>query len=175
MTNNQGYGVWWDDVDIILGQVKRHRYFNTVHGADTFMRLLEVTGVATNIKVMKRELISDEQMTTAERALNQKLNRDELTQLMLEYSFTIRAKDFANWRPTRRVKGNVPGVWEIVELIATDGLLGIFLNDQREPTYGHIQMFDGEVKTLYPLDEDKTNKPKKEKKLSKRQQFLQSI
>jgi len=171
MTNNQGYGVYWDDTDPLGRELKLHRYFNTLVGAQSFASTL------ANAKVMQRAPLSDDQLDAQERSLVQKLNRDELTRLMLEFGFTIRAKDFANWRPTLRSKGSIPGVWEQVELIATDGLLGMFLNDQREPTVGHIQMFDGDVKPLFSVqskDKD-TGKTKKPKKLSKRQQFLQSI
>lgn len=172
MKNHQGYAVWWDDTDGITGhERKHHRYFNTLNGAQSFASTL------TGAKVTERAILSDDQMDARGRALTQKLNRDELTRLMLQYGFTIRAKDFPNWRPTRRSKGMVPGVWERVELIATDGLLGMFLNGAQEPTMGHIQMFDGEVKTLYPLDDSKDNKEKvkKPRKKSKRQQILESI
>lgn len=173
MTNTQGYGVWWDDTDCVGRELKCHRYFNTLSGANDFADMIKMASPKCNARVGLRGLMSDDQMLAAERSLIQKLNRDELTRLMLEFGFTIRAKDFANWRPTRRIKTSIPGVWEYVELIATDGILGIFLNEHNEPIYGHIQFVEG-VKTLYPLDEDKTKTPKP-KKLSKRQQILQSI
>src|SRR2546430_15348622 len=114
MNNHQGYGVWWDVEDAITGlQVKHHRYFSTWSGARTFADSLN------NAKVQERALMSDEQMDSAERDLVAKANRDELTRLMLQYGFTIKAKDFPNWRPTKRSSGNVPGVWETVEIIAT--------------------------------------------------------
>ena len=172
MTNHQGYAVWWDDTDELGREVKHHRYFNTLHGAQCFASLLNEDST-NNAKVTERPLISFDQMSTAERSLVQKLNQDELTRLMLEFGFTIRVKDFPNWRPTKRSMGTVPGVWEQVELIATDGLLGIFLNGTTEPIFGHIQMFDGHVETLFTAE--KKTKVKKPKKLSRRQQILESI
>lgn len=169
MTNNQGYGVWWDETCDFTGRErKRHCYFNTLHGAQIFAA--HIAGA----KVMTRELISDDQMEAAERSLIQKLNRDELTRLMLQYGFTIRTKDFPNWRPTKRSKGTVPGVWETVELIATDGLLGIFLNGTIEPITGHIQMFTGDVETLFTAESKTKDKPKVKKK-SKRQLLIESM
>ena|SRR6266496_2806203 len=170
MNNHQGYGVWWDDTDPITGYERKfHRYFNTLNGAKSFAATLQ------DAKVTERPLLTDEQMDAVERNLVAKLNRDELTRLMLEFGFTIRAKDFPNWRPTQRSKGSVPGVWEIVELIATDGLLGMFLNDNREPLVGHIQMFDGKVEPLFSVQNKTAGKVKKPRKKSKRQELLDSL
>lgn len=170
MTNHQGYAVFWDDTDTLGRELKQHRYFNTLDGAQRF---------ASNIngaKVTERALLSDDQVDAAQRSLVQKLNRDELTRLMLEFGFIIRAKDFPNWRPTKRSKGTVPGVWETVELIATDGLLGIFLNGTTEPIMGHIQMFTGLVETLFTLEnKEKVKKVKRERKKSARQKLIDSL
>lgn len=173
MTNHQGYAVFWDDTDTLTGRERKlHRYFNTLHGAQCFASTLK------DAKVTERTLLSDDQVDAAQRSFVQKLNRDELTRLMLHYGFTIRAKDFPNWRPTQRVTGSIPGVWEFVEIIATDGLLGMFLNDRQEPLIGHTHMFSerDNIKPLFSIQKDNTKpKVKKERKKSARQKLIDSL
>lgn len=171
MTNHQGYAVWWDETNDYTGrEFKSHRYFNTLYGAQRFASTL------AGAKVTERTLLSDEQIDYANRSFVQKLNNDELARLMLQFNFVIRAKDFPNWRPTQRVTGNIPGVWEFVELIATDGLLGMFLNDKKEAIVGHTHMFTGKVEPLFSVQTDKTKtKVKKKRTKSKRQQLIDSL
>jgi hypothetical protein len=111
---------------------------------------------------------------TQQRDETQRLNRNELLHLMQQYGFVIRAIDFPNWRPTQRSSGTIPGVWDNVEIIATDGLLGYFVEGQ-DVLIGHIQMFTGDVKPLFSTPKNGAVKPRKPKQKSKRQQILNSI
>lgn len=108
-----------------------------------------------------------------ERAEVDTKNRSALVQLMLAHSLTIPARDFRNWRPTLRVKGQITGLYDYVEIIATNGLLGYFLNGTSEPICAHIQAFDGDVKPLYSMSKkDKAPKPRKK---SKRQMIIDTL
>jgi hypothetical protein len=102
-------------------------------------------------------------------------NRDEMVRLMEQYNLTIKANDFHTWRPTQRDTGDIPGVWGGVEIIATNGLLGYFVNST-DVYIGHIQKFTGEVKPLngVPRREGAKTRVIKRKK-SKKQLILESI
>lgn len=78
-------------------------------------------------------------------------NEQALSDIMREYSLTIPAHDFKNWRPTLRVSGSIPGVAPHVTIIATNGILGYFVyEDITVPVLcGHIQCFDGKVEPLF--------------------------
>jgi hypothetical protein len=101
-------------------------------------------------------------------------NQLELVRLMREHNLFIRAADFPNWRPTVRAEGEIPGVCEGLTIIATDGLLGYFLNPVGETFVGHIQRFSGEVKTLFGKDKPVKSaaSPKKRVRKSAVQQAL---
>jgi hypothetical protein len=68
-------------------------------------------------------------------------NRQLLVRLMLEYNITIPAKQFDKWRPTERKTGRIPGVSEGLTCIMTDGLLGFFIREGKQPLYGHVGWF----------------------------------
>ena len=85
-------------------------------------------------------------------------NSQELLRLMREFQLYIQAADFQNWRPTVRSAGEIPGVAQNVTIIATNGLLGYFVNDENSTVpvlCGHIQCFSGEVKTLFSTRKQK--------------------
>lgn len=85
-------------------------------------------------------------------------NSQALARLMQEHQLYIQAKDFPNWRPTARSSGEIPGVASNVTIIATNGLLGYFVNDENPSVpvlYGHIQCFTGDVKTLFSTAKQK--------------------
>jgi hypothetical protein len=101
-------------------------------------------------------------------------NQLELVRLMREHNLFIRAADFPNWRPTVKAEGEIPGVCEGLTIIATDGLLGYFLNPVGETFVGHIQRFSGEVRTLFGKDKPvkSATTPKKRMRKSAVQQAL---
>jgi hypothetical protein len=108
---------------------------------------------------------------TKERDEVARKNKQALIYLLAEHpEIFIATRDFANWRPTVREIGTIPGVWESVEILCTDGLIAWFLNHDPdrfgEVLVGHIQHFSGEVATLYSCQSDKpikerANKPRK--------------
>jgi hypothetical protein len=87
---------------------------------------------------------------TKERDEVARKNKQALIYLLAEHpEIFIGTRDFANWRPTVREIGTIPGVWESVEILCTDGLIAWFLNHDPdrfgEVLVGHIQHFSGEV------------------------------
>jgi hypothetical protein len=85
-------------------------------------------------------------------------NARALADLMAKYQLYIQARDFPNWRPTQRSAGEIPGVASNVTIIATNGLLGYFVNDENASVpvlYGHIQCFTGDVRTLFSTAKQK--------------------
>ena len=109
-----------------------------------------------------------------ERAEVQRKNIAALSQLMGQYNFQIPSKVFKLWRPTKRNRGQVLGVHEGLEIVATDGILGWFITFEGVAWQGHIGHFTGKVETLYRSDGPMSSKTKvkQPKKLSKRQQIL---
>ncbi len=94
-------------------------------------------------------------------------NEAELGRLCQVYSLHIRTDQYKNWRPTVRSHGDIRGVWGSLEIIATDGILGYFLNSRAEGMdaevyLGHISHFTGEVKTMFSITPPP--KPKGERK-----------
>lgn len=79
----------------------------------------------------------------------QNLNEAEISRLMHKHRMTIRAIDIANWRPTARRVGAIPGVWQAVTIIATNGILGWFELPDGPLQIGHIQCFEGKIEPLY--------------------------
>ena len=110
-----------------------------------------------------------------ERAIVDEMNRSALVQLMLEHSLTIPAREFRNWRPTLRVRGQISGLYDQVEIIATNGLLGWFLNGETEPICAPIQTIDNDVKPLFSISPKEKIKPIRKKGKSKRQMILDSL
>jgi hypothetical protein len=105
-------------------------------------------------------------------------NVNALVQLMHEHNLFIPARDFPNWRPTQRVSGDIEGVIEAVEIIATDGILAYFLTFDGSVFIGHIQKFTGKVKTLFSVPKQvkaTTERRLRVKKKSKRQTMLESL
>jgi hypothetical protein len=122
--------------------------------------------------------------TTLQRDEVARKNVNALVQLMHEYNLFIPARHFPNWRPTQRVSGDIEGVIESVEVIATDGLLAYFLTYDGSVFVGHVQKFTGDVKTLFstPKRASGSAATKQSRKLSaspkvksKRQQLLESL
>lgn len=87
------------------------------------------------------------------------LNSQALSRLMAKHQLYIQAQDFPNWRPTVLGTGEIPGVAQNVTIIATNGLLGYFVNNENPsvPVFcGHIQCFTGDVKTLFSTQKQKS-------------------
>jgi hypothetical protein len=78
---------------------------------------------------------------TMERDEVERLNRQRLVDLMLKHNITISAREIDKWRPTVEKTGRIEGVSEGLMCVMTNGLLGYFLRDGREPLYGHVQHF----------------------------------
>lgn len=122
--------------------------------------------------------------TTIERDEVARKNTNELVRLMNEHNLFIPARDFPNWRPTARDSGDIPGVIEGVEIIATDGILGYFLDYYGNTFIGHIQKFSGKVKTMFKTTKtaqalaqrrDRTGKARKPRVPSRRRLLLDSL
>lgn len=61
---------------------------------------------------------------------------------MKEHRFTLPLREFEKWRPTIPTIGSIPGVAEReMTCVATNGILGIFVQDGFAPLYGHVQHF----------------------------------
>lgn len=113
-------------------------------------------------------------------------NSQELLRLMSQHQLFIQAGDFPNWRPTQRSSGEIPGVAQSVTIIATNGLLGYFVNDENSSVpvlYGHIQCFTGEVKTLFSTrkqkktetDEDKVRRSRAKSQQDRAMELLKKL
>jgi hypothetical protein len=121
--------------------------------------------------------------TTLQRDEVARKNTNALVQLMHEHNLFIPARHFPNWRPTQRVSGDIEGVIESVEVIATDGLLAYFLTFDGNVFIGHVQKFTGDVKTLFSMPKRASaTKPSRKSSgsprvrvKSKRQQLLESL
>lgn len=113
----------------------------------------------------------------AYRAEIARLNAAALVDLMLKYNFLIPARSFPLWRPTKRDTGDIAGVREAVEIVATDGLLGWFITFEGDPWLGHIHHFSGKVEPLHSagFGGQMTKKPKKLRQKSKRQMIIDSL
>ncbi len=81
------------------------------------------------------------------RAMFAQQNSDALMRLCAEHGITLRTAQAHLWRPTLRVRGDIPGVAE--------GLTAWFINDETTLLHGHIQKFTGAVKTLYGMPKPK--------------------
>ena len=74
--------------------------------------------------------------------------------------------------------GSISGIDYMLEIVATDGLLGWFIQSDGTPWMGHIQCFDGDVKPLYSYhapSNGKVKKPKSLRKKSRRQIILETL
>lgn len=104
------------------------------------------------------------------------LNAQALSRLMSEHQLYITAQDFPNWRPTQRTFGAIPGVAQNVTIIATNGLLGYFVNDENPSVpvlCGHIQCFTGDVKTLFSTQRQKRVESGENKERRKRKSQME--
>lgn len=121
--------------------------------------------------------LTDLEEDMVERAEVDLKNRNALVELMRQHKLLIPAREFRNWRPTLRVKGQIQGLYDHVQIIATNGVLGWFLNGDIEPLCGHIQTFDGDVLPLFSMSKkgQSSPEPKSLRKKSKRQQILDSL
>lgn len=104
------------------------------------------------------QTITDEMRDTMARDEVARLASCEFARLMAVHRLFIAARDFPNWRPTLRTTGDIPGVIDSVEIIATDGLLGYFLDTSDETFIGHIQKFTGEIKPMFEIKDGKKTK-----------------
>lgn len=78
---------------------------------------------------------------TIDRDETDRLNRQRMVDLMLKHNITIASRDFDKWRPTVETTGRIEGVSDGLTCIMTNGLLGYFLREDREPLYGHMMHF----------------------------------
>lgn len=139
-----------------LQSLQRTKDFLSLDGlSDENLRLAQ-----KQIDRIKDDIRRQAAMQSDNMALLQHMNRKEMVRLMLLYGFTIKSKDFLNWRPTQRHIGDIGGVSEGVTIIATDGLLAYYVNsntsvEDKQAFCGHVDWFvdtDGkpiEVKSLY--------------------------
>lgn len=113
------------------------------------------------------------QPTPAEAALIPKARAetspgDWLIATLGQYGFVLPANAI-EWR-AKRVKGSLPSLSiHSATLLATDNIVAYFvLGDDTTLFYGHLAAFE-------PDKEEKEPKPRKERKLSPRQQLLASL
>lgn len=118
----------------------------------------------------------DDEAELIERAEVARLNSASLVQLMGQYNFLIPARSFPLWRPTQPSKGDIDGIREALELVATDGILGWFITFEGEAWLGHIKHFSGDVKPLHSVSfHGKMSAKPRTRKKSKRQQLIDSL
>lgn len=131
-----------------LQSLQRHRSALELNGQVNDQSLdRKIDGLKDDIR---REAL----MQQDEQAETQTLSRKELIRLMEVYGLVIHARDFVNWRPTQRTLGDITGVAEGLTIIATNGLLGYFVDLNNQPLCGHVDWFvdgDGEKIEVKPL------------------------
>lgn len=87
--------------------------------------------------------MSDER-AAADRATVAQLNRDALSKVQEETGVALPAGTYSQWRPTKRVTGEIDGLGRAT-IVATDGVLGVFVDGAVK--VGHVHRFrwsDGE-------------------------------
>lgn len=106
------------------------------------------------------------------------LNDNEVMKIMEETGVTLRANDAHNWRPTKRVRGLIPGQTVRLTILMTNGILGLFTRESGGPLFAHTNWFTGKVEPLYSTSTGAGKKPKTKSadaKASKRREAIQSI
>jgi hypothetical protein len=90
-------------------------------------------------KVDKASAMSVEER--AERDETERRNGVALLEVMEKYGLTLPAREFATWRPTQPTDGRIEGIADGITCLATNGILGFFVSEWREPFIGHVQYF----------------------------------
>ena len=87
--------------------------------------------------------------------LLENLNREGMVAVMKETGMTIPAKEFGLWKPTKRNLGQVRGVYGNVMILAHDGMLGLFQQQEGTFVFAHTGWFDGAIEGLFSFKKDK--------------------
>lgn len=90
-------------------------------------------------------------------------NYDGLVTVMVKHNFSLNARDFHKWRPTVPTSGRIPGVFENVICIATNGLLGQFHKEGTTQAFeAHVQhfMWDNAIISMVPYYDQKSRRMK---------------
>lgn len=159
--------------------------------------------------VMKDTIVHDTRNkgVNDERELAGQKNRRAFVLLLQKYpQITISQGSFDKWRATEVTPGYIRGLEHlgILDCVATDGIMGLFINLLDEPMVGHVGHFDwlepkvsfvpyikksgetgyfksvkeqGAPGSLHKMEKGHTIKPERQKKKekSKRQQILDSL
>lgn len=99
---------------------------------------------------MQTETSSDAQRATAARDEVQRLNVNALLALQARYGITL-PRNAADWRPTLRVRGHIPGFEREFEVLCTDGIVAWYKDAMDVLFYGHTQHFTGDIKPLHSV------------------------
>lgn len=138
-----------------LQKLQKHR---DVHELDGLAR----EQIEKKIARLRADIRLEAQAQQDESANVAMLNRHALVALMHKYGFTIPAREFQNWRPTKLATGDISGVANQVTVLATDGLLAYFDTGDGTVLCGHKDWFSGAVETLHTLERaEKATKPRK--------------
>lgn len=103
--------------------------------------------------------MNDSEKHASEGARIRQANSDALVRLMREHRFTLPQRTWDKWRPCVPTKGVVVGVVDRdVVCVATDGVLGMFVDERGEwPVLdGHVQWFKWQtpIVTMVPYMKD---------------------
>ncbi len=130
-----------------LASLRRRLAYDQAHGASAAV----LSQIQSKIHELKLD-IRREALGVEDEVLDvQSANRHALVRLMLEHDIVIPAREFGDWRPTKRNIGQVAGIWDSVVILMTNGILAYYLNGE-EVVVGHIQKFDGKVEPLYSAE-----------------------
>lgn len=104
---------------------------------------------------MQRTIQDNVQDQASIRASVSDANYNSLIRLMSEHGFTLPARQMPKWRPTVATRGTIPGIDRDVICIATDGILGIFIDGTGQdlpPLDGHVKHFSWTtpIETMVP-------------------------
>ena len=95
-------------------------------------------------------------------------NASSLIKLMAKYSLTINNKDYDQWRPTLPLTGDLIGLFEDVQILATNGIVAYFLIPGGAIFYAHTKNFTGKIFPLHSITKrvapEKKTSPKGGKK-----------
>lgn len=81
------------------------------------------------------------------RAVAQK-NSEGMSRVLEQTGVLIPTWEFAAWRPTERNSGEIQGVVGCT-IYATDGEIGVFVEEDGTAFKGHVKWFSGEVRALF--------------------------
>lgn len=117
---------------------------------------------------MKPEQTSDAIRATQARENVAALNTTALLALMREHNITIPTRSFAQWRPTVRNSGALPGFDREYTVLCTDGVVAWYIDATGALFYGHVQWFTGDIKPLHSVSaQQAAGTQEKAKKTSK--------